>query len=148
MTKFARLDGANTVIETFEHDTLMPSATHIASIGAQFITCPLDVEPGWTHTGGNWFAPVPVTPPPFTRATVTPPQFFLLFTIAEQVTLEGLRASTPALDLFFRRLEDPRLTEVDLALGSVHEGVAYAMSLCHTGDSSARVAEILTGVWR
>jgi hypothetical protein len=148
MNKFARLDAANTVIETFEHETLLPGDTHIAAIAAEFISCPPDVAPGYTLVSGTWHAPAPVIPPAPRRPAVTPPQFFLLFTMAEQLTLESLRPSTPGLDLFFRRLEDVRLTEVDLSLASVHEGVAYAMSLCHTGDVSARVAEILTGVWR
>ena len=148
MNKFARLDGAGTVIETFEHETLLPSDTHIESIADEFIPCPSTVESGWSKAGENWTPPAVVTPVAPRRTVVTPPQFFLLFTIAEQVTLEELRPTNKALDLFFRRLEDVRLTEVDLSLGSVQDGVTYAMSLCHTGDASDRVAEILTGVWR
>lgn len=145
MTKFTRLDAHGVAIEVCSAEA---HATHEPTLAATFIECPDSVTAGATLISGTWQAFVPPEPPAPRPPRVTPPQFFLLFTMAEQVALEGLRSSTPWLNLFFKRLEDPRLTEVDLSLESVQGGVAQALALVHTGDTSARVAEVLTGVWR
>lgn len=72
--------------------------------------------------------PVPSDPPPFVPPKRSPVEFKLCFTSAERVAIKAARASDPILEDTFSILDDPRLTEVDLALLSVQTLIDYCVS--------------------
>lgn len=47
MAKFARKNEQNIVVELFEHETILPSETHVPEIASQFQPCPDEVEVNW-----------------------------------------------------------------------------------------------------
>jgi len=80
-----------------------------------------------------------ITPP-----KVSPVQFKLLFTSQERVAIKAARTTDAILDDFYDIIDDPRLTEVDLALQSVQNALDYLTALTLIG--AGRKAEILLGV--
>jgi len=75
---------------------------------------------------------------------VSPVEFMLLFTSPERVAIKALRQTDPIVDDFLDIIEDPRLTFVDLGLGSTVSAIDY---MIYVGLVAAeRKAEILTGV--
>ena len=77
-------------------------------------------------------------------ARVSPVEFMLLFTSPERVAIKALRQTDPIIDDFLDIIEDPRLTFVDLGLGSTVSAIDY---LIYVGlVAPERKAEILTGV--
>lgn len=97
---------------------------------------------GWLWDG------VVLTPPPVVVAPqpilVSPVEFMLLFTSPERVAIKALRQTDPIIDDFLDIIEDPRLTFVDLGLGSTVSAIDY---LIYVGlVAPERKAEILTGV--
>lgn len=128
-----------------------PDGCFHPEISAQFVAVPDQVEDGWTLIDGVWAAPVivvPVEPAPVAviPPKVSPVEFKMLFTAQERIAIRAARASDPVIDDFFDILEDPRLTEVNLALASNQQGLGYLESLGLL--SHGRAAEILTGVIR
>ena len=88
-------------------------------------------------------APPPEIPPAL-PAKVSPVEFMLLFTSPERVAIKALRQTDPIIDDFIDIIEDPRLTFVDLGLGSTVSAIDY---LIYVGlVAPERKAEILTGV--
>ena len=88
-------------------------------------------------------APPPEIPPAL-PAKVSPVEFMLLFTSPERVAIKALRQTNPIIDDFLDIIEDPRLTFVDLGLGSTVSAIDY---LIYVGlVAPERKAEILTGV--
>ncbi len=68
----------------------------------------------------------------------------LLFTSPERVAIKALRQTDPIVDDFLDIIEDPRLTFVDLGLGSTVSAIDY---MVYVGlVAPGRKAEILTGV--
>ena len=98
---------------------------------------------------GNLVKPEAVTPPDPVAPVVAPPkvspvEFMLLFTSQERVAIKAARSSDPIIDDFLDVIEDPRLTVVDLGLGSTVSAINY---MVYAGKLTAeRKAEILTGV--
>lgn len=146
MKYFARTDKDGVVIETFNHATITPDQCHVPEIAEQFVECPAEVQSGYRLHDGHWTAPQPAAvqgvPP-----KVTPPQFYMLFTMEEQLELEEQRQKDAVIALFFKRLDDPRLTEVDLSIPSVQAAIKYVLSKVHVGQINDRFNEIMTGVW-
>jgi hypothetical protein len=100
---------------------------------------------GWMD--GQIVKPEPPSPAePFapTPPKVSPVEFKLLFTSAERLAIKAARATDPVVDDFFDIVDDPRLTEVDLALQSTQNGLAYLVN--QSLLSEERKAIILTGV--
>ena len=100
---------------------------------------------GWVN--GELIKPdlviAPVVPAPV-AARVSPVEFMLLFTSPERVAIKALRQTDPIIDDFLDIIEDPRLTYVDLGLGSTVSAIDY---LIYVGlVAPERKAEILTGV--
>jgi hypothetical protein len=144
MAKFARLDGANTVIELFEHPTLKPSDTHIAAIAAQFVPCPDTVVGGAKKSGNSWTNPT-VAADAQILPLLAPMAFYMAFKPAERI---AIKASTDAMVVEFwatyemaKELDnsiDPNLPSMSESLGHlVGAGIL---------SSAARVQEIRLGV--
>jgi hypothetical protein len=144
MAKFARLDGANTVIETFEHSTLLPSATHIPEIAAQFVPCPDSVIPGAVKAGTKWTNPAP---PPPTFAPLAPMAFYMAFTPAERI---AIKTSPDAMVKEFWATYELAVQvgqSIDPNLQSVVGGLNYlAAPGCGILASAARVDQIRAGI--
>lgn len=68
----------------------------------------------------------------------------LLFTSTERVAIKAARVTDPIIDDFLDIIEDPRLTSVDLALGSTQDALSYFTALDIL--AAGRKAAILTGV--
>lgn len=73
----------------------------------------------------------------------SPVEFMLLFTSTERVAIKARRATDPVIDDWLDIIEDSRLTEVDLALQSTQDALAYLVSLDILTDE--RKGEILGG---
>lgn len=145
MTKFARLDANGYVIESCDAAAL---ATHEPILRGEFVPCPDVVNQGSRLVGNVWQAPVPVEPPIQMYPLIPPPQFYWLFTIEEQLSIETFKQTDDMIKLFFKRLDDPRLQAVDLNLASVQEAIKYTLNKCHVSGFDGRFAEIMTGVLR
>lgn len=93
-------------------------------------------------TGGSYAAV-------FTPPTVGPIHFQMLFTLQEAVAAEAARATDPALNRFWKLIEDPRTDVVNLALASVQQAVEYTLTVVQAAgidvDVPARKTAILTG---
>lgn len=85
-----------------------------------------------------------IAPPPEIPPKVSPVEFMLLFTSPERVAIKALRQTDQIVDDFLDIIEDPRLTFVDLGLGSTVSAIDY---MVYVGVVAAeRKAEILTGI--
>ena len=84
--------------------------------------------------------PEPVAPP----ILVSPVEFMLLFTSQERVAIKAARLTDPIIDDFLDIIDDPRLTFVNLSLGSTLAALDYMIytNLIQAG----RKADIVTGV--
>lgn len=107
--------------------------------------------PGNSANGDGWDGvtltkPIPATPDEVSAAPpkVSPVEFMLLFTSAERVAIKAARKTDPVIDDFLDILEDPRLSEVDLALGSTQGALDHFTALGIL--AAGRKAAILTGV--
>lgn len=91
-------------------------------------------EPHWS--GGIWdcgdqrfvdadkaiYEPVaPVLTPP----TIPVIEFKLLFTAQERVVINAARATDPVIEDFYKLLDDPRTTVVNLSLPAVQDMIGY-----------------------
>ena len=149
-TTFARVvDGvaANVVIGD-------PAEFFHPEIAAEFTAVPVGTEVGAALIDGQWRNPAPVqsaaiAPP---RPTVGPNEFYFLWTIPEQVAIDSLRTTDKVVELFMRRLDDPRSTEVVLASLAVQAAVQHTVAALVTQgvikaeDQEARIAAILSGM--
>ncbi|MYM70540.1 hypothetical protein GTP45_27560 [Pseudoduganella sp. FT55W] len=107
------------------------------------------VEEGWTHDvvdGVDVFSKPTPKPP-----TVGPNEFHFLWTIQEQMVIEELRADDVGVNLFMRRLDDPRTTEVVLSASAVQAAIAHTIdALVAAGviapeNRDKRLAAIISG---
>lgn len=98
----------------------------------------------FTDPDGSAYLPLTEYP------TVGPIHFQMLFTTQEAVAAEAARATDPALNRFWKLIEDPRTDVVNLALASVQDAVEYTLTIAKAAgvdlDVGVRKAEILTGV--
>ena len=141
-TNFARsADGV--VVETFSHETLLPGDVFPPDLAAQFTACPVDVAAGWRVDGGDYSPPEPPSEaPPIQTLVIDVPTFIMRFHPPEEL---AIRASDDAfVGLFLRRLDDPRVKNVNLDHPSVQGAVMYmALNVTPPLIEPARVAEIL-----
>lgn len=101
--------------------------------------------------GDLWDGTVFSTPvAAITPVVVSPVYFQLLFTGAERVKARSLRATDPVLDDFWRLLDDPRTTTVNLTSAVVQGAVEYILTVVEAAgvviDIPIRKAAVLTGV--
>lgn len=130
-----------------------PSDLFHPSIASQFVLVPDNVESGWllnTETG-VWSAPEPATPPGLAAIPqkIDVISFKLLFTSPERIKAKELRATDAVIDDFWSILDDPRTQNVDMALTSIQQAIAYTLNAINTAgvvtDVTARTAAILSG---
>ena len=128
----------------------VPTDHYTGDIAALYDThVPDDAANGDGWVNGQLIKPVaPTIPPlpvpaPVVPPKVTPIQYKLLFTSAERIAIATAKATDPVLQDLYSILDDPRLTEVDLALQSTKDALDYltAKGLIASG----RKAEILIG---
>jgi len=112
--------------ECFHPDVAMLYDTEVtdnASVGDELIdgqwVTPAVPEPIYVEA----VAPNPVYP------KMSPIQFKMLFASAERIAIKAARATDEILQDAYEILEDPRLTEVDMALSSNQELIDYLVSL-------------------
>lgn len=125
-----------------------PTNSFHPTIAADFIEVPDDVVVGSKRDAeGVWTPPTPPTPPkppapePAVPPIVGPIAFKLLFTAQERITIKTSEDPI-ALD-FFSIAEDPRTTEVNLALSSTQEALTYLTTVGILAEG--RKEQILTG---
>lgn len=75
---------------------------------------------------------------------VSPIEYKLLFTSAERIAIAQAKATDAVLQDLYSILDDPRLTEVDLALQSTQDALDYLVFKALLAPG--RKAEILTGI--
>jgi hypothetical protein len=146
MTKYARIvDGrAVDVVDTDPAELFHPE------VAEQFITVPDDTSTSDHFDGEAWTKYVPpelpaVLPVP---PVVTPPEFKLLILDELPEIMEAAQTDIK-IAAFMEVVNDPRLTEVDLSLKSVQNGLKYCLKQIGRTDTviSERMDEILSGKW-
>lgn len=150
MSNYAR------IIDGIAVDVSPNPAEHFhPDIAGHFVEVPTAVTVGCVQRdNGSWGrpptveAPVPELP---RREVVGPNEFYFLWTIQEQVAIDGLRETDVVIKLFLRRLDDPKTTEVVLASAAVRGAVTHTVqALVANGtiketDAEARIVQILAG---
>lgn len=126
-----------------------PTNSFHPTLAADFIEVPDDVVVGSKRDAqGVWTPPTPPTPPkppapePAVPPIVGPISFKLLFTAQERIAIKT--SEDPIVLDFFSIAEDPRTTEVNLALSSTQEALTYLTTLGILAEG--RKEQILTGV--
>ena len=99
-------------------------------------------------TGGDYiFTP---DEPSLVYPKVGPIHFQMLFTPAETVTADELKATDKVLAAFWKLVDDPRTDTIDLGLQSVQNAIEYTLTAIKNAgvdvDVPARKAAILSGV--
>ena len=90
---------------------------------------------------GSGLVHTPPVPPPVIPPKVSPVEFKLLFTAPERIAIKT--STDPVIQDFFEIVNDPRLTEVNLALPSTQDALGY---LAQQGlIAEARIAQIVLG---
>ena len=111
---------------------------------------PDDAENGEGWVNGKLVKrPAPTPPPAPEPVAVVPPkvspiEYKLLFTSAERIAIAQAKITDAVLQDLYSILDDPRLTQVDLALKSTQDALDYLVF--KTLIAPGRKAEILTGV--
>lgn len=155
MSKFARIEN-KTALEVFTPPTGIDLAECFTpEVVALFTACPDNVTPGSTvNSAGIWMIaptidPTPDEPTPV-YPKVDPIHFQMLFTPAETVTADELKATDKVLAAFWKLIDDPRTDTVDLGLQSVQNAIAYTLTKIKEAgvavDVPVRLAAILSGV--
>lgn len=130
-----------------------PYTSFTSNIAALYnIQVPDEAEAGDSFINGELIKAVKVTDIPIDNTvvypTVTKVNFLLLFTGQERVIARRLRTTDPVMDDFWRLLEEPTLTEVNLNLAAVQQGIAYTLNGINQVvaiNITARTASILNG---
>lgn len=117
-------DGVVVAIGTALMDGVAVSVPHD---GATEMSLPDDslVDVGWRYTEDD--GQVQFIKPANIPQAVGPNEFHFLWTIQEQVAIEDLRGKDKGVELFMRRLDDPRTTEVILAAPAIQAAIAYTV---------------------
>ena len=108
-----------------------------------------DIVSGATWDGSKWVnppAPVPVPPvPPVPQyaTTMTPIEFRLLFVSAERIAIKTAAKTDPIVEDFWSIINDPELTQVNVADPQIIEALDYLVTL--TILTPARETAILLG---
>ena len=97
---------------------------------------------------------VSVVQPATAQSVATPPtvsinEFLMLWTREERVKARALRSTDPNLEDIWSRIDDPRTTDINLALASVQEDIEYTLTALKNAeidiDVDVRKASILAG---
>lgn len=146
MTTYARIvDGCAVDVTTND-----PKTVFHADIAAQFVDVP-DGTGTWDrkNADGSWtkYAPLQAEPASSAAPIVTPAQFKMLM-LADLPEIIPLKSTDATVAAFFNVVDDPRLTEVNLGLGSVQNGIKYCLQKIGRTDAQVtqRMSEILSGV--
>lgn len=91
---------------------------------------------GWQYDGVIFFEPAPQPPAP---RPITAIEFSLRFSVEESIAIRA--SADPAVKEWVRRLDDPRLLEIDLERQEVIDGLNYLRGQGLL--TAARVEEIL-----
>lgn len=124
-----------------------PSSSYAAEVAANYsVEVPDNAENGDGWDGTTLTKPIQAAPEVISVVPpkVSPVEFMLLFTCTERVAIKAARGTDPVIDDFLDIIEDPRLTQVDLALGSTKGALDYFTALGIL--AAGRKAAILTGV--
>jgi len=146
MTTYARIvDGCAVDITTEDPKTIFHE-----DVAVEFVTVPDDTSHGdRVDTDGNWTKAPPAADivPQHVPPTVTPAQFKMLM-LADLPEILPLKSSDEVISAFFSVVDDPRLTEVDLSLTSVQNGIKYCLQKIGRTDAQVaqRMSDILRGV--
>jgi len=146
MTTYARIVEGCAVDITVDD----PKTIFHEDIAAEFVPVPDGTEHGdRVDDAGNWTKSaaqveiVWVSRPPI----VTPAEFKMLM-LADLPEIIPLKSSDDTVSAFFSVVDDPRLTQVDLSLTSVQNGIKYCLTKIGRTDAqlAQRMSEILSGV--
>jgi hypothetical protein len=100
-----------------------------------------------TDQAGDQYEIVPPAPVP---PKIGPIAFQMLFTPAESVAADDLKATDKTLASFWKLIDDPRTDVVDLSLRTVQGAIEYTLTVVKASgvdvDVPTRKAQILTGV--
>lgn len=122
-----------------------PTNSFHPSIAAEFVEVPDDVVRGSSrNVAGEWVHPIPpepTLPPPPVPPIVSAIAFKLLFTSEERIAIKN--SEDPVLLDFFSITEDPRTTEVNLALASTQRALTHLTDVGILAEG--RKEQILTG---
>lgn len=142
MPSYARIvDGMAVDLFTPQDGFTLKDSWH-KDIVAEFVEVPANVTMGSTvDAKGKWtIAVAPVEPEaPISYEKVSPMDFQMSFTVAEEVAIKKLVNGDLAADppiavneniaVWWNRLNNPKLTEVNLGLPSVQQALAYLVTL-------------------
>lgn len=146
MTNFARVINGTAVDVSSD-----PENSFHPLLAAEFIKVPAKVMQGWVLTGGTWAAPVsqavePVTPVEIGKLQPTPPEFLLLLTLQERVSVRAAGSSDLIIEDVLRMIDDPRVTFIDLTNPSVIEAINYLTTTAPPLLTAERAARVLSGL--
>lgn len=146
MTTYARIVNG----EALDTVTVDPAELFHPDLASEFVTVPDGTAHGDRFDGETWTKfvapePVAVAPKP---PIVTPPQFKLLI-LGDLPEILTAAPTDSMIAAFLEVVNDPRLTEVDLSLTSVQNGLRYCLNKIGRTDEQieTRMSEILSGVW-
>lgn len=145
MTTYARIvDGCAIDVTTSDPKTIFHP-----EVASQLVMVPDGTSNGDRKNGNTWtkFVPPQEVVPAVKAPVVTPPQFKMLI-MGELAEIMGEAKDDIVIGSFMEIVNDPRLTEVDLGLTSVQNGLKYCLKKIGRSDDqiSQRMAEILSGV--
>lgn len=139
MTTWGRIVGGRAI----DIVTVEPTEIFHEDVATQFQIIPDGTQTGSLYEDGQWTAPAQdEQPAQYVRPpTVSAMQFKLLFTVWERVAMK--ESADPIVSDFFAIMNDPRLTEVDLGLGSTRDVIDYMADKGLIAEG--RQAQILAG---
>lgn len=150
MSKFARIVD-NAAVDVVNSN---PVGIFHPDIAAEFVTVPDEIQNGWRYNPETeeWSASpeiATVDTQPEIPQTVDVINFKLLFTSAERIKAEQLRATDAIINDFWLILDDPRTANVVMALPSIQSAIEYTLTKINEGgvtiDVQDRKAAILSG---
>lgn len=118
-------------------------------LAAEFIVVPSGVTRGWKLVDGKWHAPteeVVVEPAPITNLQPTPPEFLLLLTLLERVSIRAASGTDVVIGEVLRMIDDPRVTFIDLTNPSVIEAIGYLTTTDPQLLTTNRASRVLAGL--
>lgn len=118
MTTWARNVG-NVVTDLTTTD---PTQIYAPDIATQFVIVPDGTQNGWVFPPPAPYAP----PPPQYKTTLSRPDFLLLFTSSERIAIRA--SADPGVVDWVTILSDSAVTEINLGLQQVQDGLAYLVS--------------------
>lgn len=117
-----------------------------AALGLDTVEVPDGTQPGATLVNGEWVNPAPpepAAPQPVSRK-MSSVLFRYRFTPMEEAAIKLVANTDPVVSVFYDRLLDPKLDEVDLADMQVQQGLGYLATLDDPLSTATPRAKILT----